>query len=211
MVWHWASLSIVLILLCGLGGPLGALAVGLLMLQGVLVVRAGFEPLVSGWAVIAYGLLTVVQVYGDLYFVPIRARDQHYLDARRTTNAFLHARFQSLFRPLVTALVVAALPSERPTQEVAVVAFVLGTAVYWLSAWIREYVAIRRGALVLLLLETAKHMGLLLAVVLVFWLPTAALVWLVFMLGPTIVWTLRLQREPHAFEVYGGMRAPDDA
>ena len=195
IAWHLGALALPLVILTGLDAPLGALALALLVANGAVTLRPEFAGLTAGWLMAVYGLLAAAQVAADWYFIPIRARDQRYLDPRRTLNAYLHSRFQSLLRPLAAALVLAALPTNYPTQPIAVVGFVLGAAVYWFSAWVREYAAITRGTLVLVLLETVKHIALLGAALLLLWLPLAALAWLAALLLPTALWTLRLQRE----------------
>lgn len=195
MGWQLISLALVLLIMAGISGSLAVFAVGLLAMNGVLIVRPDFAHLVSpGWVTV-YAMLAVLQICADLYFVPERVRDRQYLDERRTANAYLHARFQSFFRPVIAVLVVAALPLSLPVQPLAVAAFVLGSAVYWFSAWIREFVAMRRGAIVLTLLETAKHLGVLLAVLLAHWLPVLTLALIVILAAPVALWASRLQRE----------------
>lgn len=209
--WQLASLGLTLLLVAGLDAPLAALALCFLVLDDKLVLRGEWGALTTGvWAVL-YALLAVVQWAADVYFVPIRVRDGRYLDPRRTTNAYLHARAQSLLRPLIAAILVAALPTALPVQPLAVVGFLVGTAVYWFSAWVREYAALRRGVIVLVLLETLKHAGLLGVVFLMVWLPSFALVGLLALLLPAVWWTARLQREQAPWTTYGGAGVSDDA
>lgn len=208
MLW---LIALALTVMAGLNAPLAACALSLAALNGVAQIRPEL-----GWVqspvtlAIAIGLLAA-QLLADLYFVPITVKDRLYLNPQRTGNNYVHARFQSLFRPLAAAVVVAALPLPLPDWTLAVAGFSLATACYWLSAWMREYIALARGALVLLAMETLKNAALLAAAALLFWLPPLALLLLLAVLLPTVAWTLRLQREVIVDGVYGGQRAGEDS
>jgi hypothetical protein len=208
MLW---IIALMLILLAGLNAPLALCAISLAALNGQLMPRAELSWLASPWL---FGLalaLLALQLLADLYFVPIRVKDRVYLSPGRTENNYLHARVQSFLRPLFGAVLVAALPLPLPDWPAAVLGFSGTTAIYWLSAWIREYTAIARGALVLLALETIKN-GVLIALgLLTFWLPPLALLLLLVLLGQTSLWTMRLQREQLFYGHQGGQRAGEDS
>ncbi len=207
MIW---VIALLLIVLAGLNAPLAVCALSLAALNGFILLRPELAWIGTSWiALIALGLLTL-QLLADLYFVPITVKDRMYLNPQRTQNNYLHARVQSFLRPLVGALVAAALPLPAPDWTTAVFGFTCATAVYWLSAWIREYVAVMRGALVLLALETLKNALLMVLALLAFWAPLLALLLLLWMLLPTIAWTTRLQREQLLYTNYGGQRAGED-
>ncbi len=208
MVW---IVAFVLIIMAGLNAPLAACALSLAALNGLILVRPELAWIATPWLfVLVLGLL-LLQLLADLYFVPITVRDRMYLNPRRTHYAYLHARVQSLFRPLVAAVVTAAIPLAAPDWTTAVFGFTTATACYWLSAWIREHVAIARGALVLLMIETLKNGLLIVLALLLFWLPPLALGLLLLLLLPTVVWTMRLQREQLIYIQYGGRGASEDA
>jgi hypothetical protein len=157
-------------------------------------------------------LLLLVQLCADLYFVPATVKDRRYLHPRRVHYAYLHARAQSLFRPLCAALIAAAvLVPSVPDWRMALLGFCGATAMYWLSAWMREYVAQTRGTLVLIALETAKNVLLVPLVVLAFLAPFFAVALAVAMLAPTAWWTAGLQREFQLYPPHGGQRASEDA
>jgi hypothetical protein len=201
---------LVLIAAAGLNAPLALCAVSLAALNGF-ELQPEFGWLASPW-VLAGGLVWLaLQLYADLYFVPITVKDWRYLHPRRTHNAYLHARVQSLLRPLCAALVVAAVPLPMVDWEIALLGFCGAAAVYWLSAWIREFVARTRGTLVLIALETAKNVLLVPLVMLAFWLPLVAVMLLAALLAQTALWSWRLQREYRLYAHYGGHRAREDA
>jgi hypothetical protein len=208
MLW---LIALALIVIAGLNAPLAICALSLAALNGLVALRPEFWWIETPWTFVLALLLLAVQLLADLYFVPIRVRDRLYLNPQRTANNYVHARFQSLFRPLAAAVLIAALPLPAPDWTLAVVGFSLATACYWLSAWVREHVAVARGALVLLALETLKNATLLAAAALLFWLPPLALVLLLLSLLPTAAWTLRLQREVIVDVSYGGRRAGEDS
>ncbi|MBA3943105.1 MAG: hypothetical protein H0X37_00920 [Herpetosiphonaceae bacterium] len=211
MTWHLGVLGVALVVLAGLDAPLALLALGLLTFNHGIALQPELLPFAHGWSLTIIALLAILQAFANLYFVPIRVRDGQYLAPLRMGNAHLHARLQSLLRPLVAALIVAAVPTPLPVQPLAVACFFGGTAVYWFSAWVREYVAIARGALVLMLLEMTKHLLLLLVVVLLLWSPLLALSALAVLAGLTAAWTGRLQRESPHVPSYGGASVADDA
>lgn len=193
--WQLGSMWVALVLLAGMGGPLAALTLAIVVVNGAVLVRPEAAGWFGGWGVAVYGLLTLVQLLGNLYFVPIRVRDVQYLAPQRTMNAYLHARFQSFWRPLSAALVAAALPLPWAAQTVAVAGFVAGTTVYWFWAWVREYVAIKRGTIVLIALELLKDMTLLVAVLVVLWLPLMAALALLACAVPVAWWVWQLYHE----------------
>ncbi len=209
--WHVGGICVMLVVLAGLDAPLALLALGLLAVTHGIALRTELLPFVHGWTLSLIGLLTILQAFANLYFVPIRVRDAQYLAPVRLGNAHLHARLQSLLRPLIAALVVAAIPTTLPVQPLAVACFFGGTAVYWFSAWVREYVAVARGALVLMLLEMTKYLLLLLVMLLLLWSPLLALSSLGLLASMTATWTGRLQRESPLVSVYGGAIVADDA
>ncbi len=205
------GMVLALIVVAGLNGPLAVCAVSLAMLNGVVLLQSQEVSWIgSPWLFGVALLLWAVQLCADLYFVPITAKDSRYLNPRRTHNAYLHARAQSLFRPLCGALIAAAL---LPIDDwlAALLGFCGATAIYWLSAWIREFVARTRGTILLIALETAKNVLLIPLVVLAFRFPLLALGLAVAMLAPTAWWTAHLQREYWLYASYGGHRAREDA
>lgn len=207
MLW---LIGLVLLLLAGLNAPLAAVVLSLAALNGLVELRPELAWIGTPWLCSVALALLVLQLLADLYFVPITVKDRVYLNPERTHNNYLHARVQSLVRPLTAAVIVAALPLPISDLAAAVCGFTLATGVYWLSAWVREWVAIGRGALVLLVLETLKNALLLLLALLVFWLPLLALVLLLLLVLPTIVWTTRLHREQLLYAHYGGQSAGED-
>jgi hypothetical protein len=210
MVWM-SVIALVLIVIAGLNAPLAVCALSLAAMNGLVILRPEFAWIGTPWAFLLALVLLGLQLLADLYFVPITVKDRIYLNPLRTQNAYLHARAQSFFRPLVGAVTTAALPLLLPDWIAAVLGFSSATACYWLSAWIREYVAIARGALILLVLETLKNALLMMLALLTFWLPPLALVLLIVLLFPTIVWTMRLQREQMLYARYGGQSVGEDA
>jgi hypothetical protein len=208
MIWLIAML---LIMIAGLNAPLAVCALSLAAFTGMIELRPEWIWLASPWVLSGALSLLVLQLLADLYFVPVTVRDYAYLHPNRTHNNYLHARLQSFLRPMVAALVCAALVLPLADWLAATLAFTLATACYWLTAWIREYVAITRGALVLLVLETIKNALLIVLSLLIFWLPLLALGLLFAMVMPTIAWTLRLQRERLLYDTPGGQRASEDA
>lgn len=209
MVWI-SVIALVLIIIAGLNAPLAACALSIAVLNGLVATRPELAWVGSPWTLSIMLLLLAAQLLADLYFLPITVKDRVYLNPQRTENAYLHARVQSLFRPLVAAFIVAALPLPLADWMAAVFGFSSATACYWLTAWVREYTAIARGALILLILETLKNALLIPIALLTFWLPPLALVLLIGMLFPTIVWTMRLQREQMLYAHYGGQSAGED-
>ena len=209
MVWM-SVISLALIIIAGLNAPLAVCALSIAALNGLVQLRPEMAWIGTPWAcVVTLGLL-VAQLLADLFFVPITVKDRIYLNPARTDTAYLHARAQSLFRPLVAAVITAALPLPLADWTAAVFGFSSATACYWLSAWIREYVAITRGALILLALETLKNALLIMAALLVFSLPPLALGLLGGLLFPTVAWTMRLQQEHSLYAHYGGQSAGED-
>gem|GEM_PF-4004625 len=208
MIW---IVAIVLIVLAGLNAPLALCTLSLAALNGVVVLQPDIAWVGTPWLFWIALALLAAQLLLDLYFVPITVRDRIYLNPQRTQNAYLHARVQSLWRPLVAAVVTAALPLPVPDWLAASVGFTCASACYWLTAWIREYVAITRGALVLLVIETLKNASLLALASIVFWLPPLALGLLIWLLLPMIIWTMRLQREQMLYTPYGGQSAREDS
>lgn len=208
MLW---IVTVMLIMIAGFNAPLAASALSLATLSGLITLRPDLVWLGTPWALSIALLLLGVQLLADLYFVPITVKDVMYLNPQRTQNNYLHARVQSLFRPLVAAIITGALPLPGADWMRAVLGFTGATACYWLSAWVREHVAVTRGALVLLCIETLKNAVLLLLALITFWLPLLALGLLVALMLPVIVWTTRLQREHILYASYGGQRAGEDS
>lgn len=208
MIW---LIALVLILLTGLNAPLAACALALATLNGSIVLRPDSTWIGSLWFSALSLFFLGLQLLADLYFVPITVRDRIYLNPQRTQNNYLHARAQSLLRPLVAAVIIGVLPLPIPDWTAAVFGFTSATACYWLSAWIREQVAVTRGALVLLILETFKNALLLVLALVTFWLPPLALGLLVLLLLPMISWTMRLQREQPWYMQYGGQGVGEDS
>ncbi len=210
MVWM-SVIALVLIVIAGLNAPLAACALSIAAANGLVTLRPEFAWIGTPWACLLTLLLLGLQLLADLYFVPITVKDRIYLNPLRTHNAYLHARVQSFFRPLAAAVITAALPLPLPDWTAAVLGFSSATACYWLSAWIREYVAIARGALILLVLETLKNALLIVLALMTFWLPPLALVLLIVLVFPTVVWTMRLQREHLLYARYGGQSVGEEA
>jgi hypothetical protein len=205
------TVAIALVIVAGLSAPLAICALSLAALNGWLLLRPEFAWIGLPWLFGAACIAFVIQVGADLYFVPITVKDGMYLNPRRMYNAYLHARVQSLLRPLAAALVVAALPLPLADWIAAVGGFTGAAGCYWLSAWIREYVAVTRGALLLFVLETLKNALLIPLAVLVFWLPPLGLGLLIAMLVPAVLWTARLQHEHTVYTRYGGQHVGKDA
>ena len=206
------TIALVLIIVAGLNAPLALCALSLAVLQGWLPeIRPEFAWIGSPWLLSAAFAAWVVQVCADLYFVPITVKDRRYLHPRRTHYAYFHARLQSFSRPLVAAPLVAALPLPLSDWLAAVLGFTGAAICYWLSAWIREYVAITRGVLILFVLEILKNVLLLPVAFLTFWLPPLGLAILLTSLLPTVFWTLRLQHEHVVYTRFGGQRVGEDA
>lgn len=208
MMW---VIALALLLIGGLNTPLAAYALSLAALNRWVTLQPDFVWIDSSWFRTIALVWLVLQLLADLYFVPITVRDRIYINPHRTQNNYLHARVQSLMRPLAAAVMIAALPLPLPDWLAGLFGFSSVTAYYWLTAWIREYVAMMRGALVLLVLETLKNALLLGLALLAFWLPPLALVLLCLLLLPTIVWTSRLQQEHLLYPQYGGQRAGEDS
>lgn len=207
MIW---LITGILLLMAGFNAPLAAVVLSLAALNGVIVLRPDFAWIGTPWLCAVVLALLVLQLLADLYFVPITAKDKVYLNPQRTHNNYVHARMQSLVRPLFAAAIMAALPLPISDSTAAIVGFSIVTGCYWLSAWIREMVAMNRGALVLLVLETLKNALLLLLSLVVFWVPLLALGLLLLLLLPTIAWTLRLQREQLLYAYDGGQGGGED-
>ena len=203
-------LGFALVVLAGLNPPLSILGLTLATASTHVALHAELAWLVDP-AVVWMGTgVLALQFLADLYFVPATVKDRAYIHPARIVNAYLHARFQSLIRPLAAALVLAALPVGLPAQSAAVLGFVCGTAIYWLTAWVREHVAMRRGSLVLLLVETAKNVvGLLVALVAGLSAPLA-LGLLGSLLIPMALWAARLRRDQLLYPAYGGGSASKD-
>lgn len=208
MIWVVAAM---LVFLAGLSAPLAALTLSIAALNGVITLRPGQEWIGSLWCFAATFVLLIGQILADLFFIPITVKDRAYLRPARTQNNYLHARAQSLFRPMVAAVLIAALPLPIPDWTAAVLGFCGAVAVYWLSAWIREHIAINRGALLLVLLETLKNIVLLALAAMTFWLPPLALALMLLSILPLVVWTWKLQREHWMYASYGGQRAGEDS
>ncbi|HZG68744.1 MAG TPA: hypothetical protein VEZ12_18510 [Herpetosiphonaceae bacterium] len=205
------SIGTCLALLAGLNPLLALVALGLAVSNGRLTPRDELAWATGPYMLGLWSALLMVQVVADLYFVPATVRDRAYLDPLRVLNAYLHARLQSFFRPLIAAIVLAALPLPHPVQSAAVLGFVAGTAIYWATAWVREHVAISRGSMLLLLVEVIKNGAGVAAAVLLGWAPSLALTLLVSMITPTAVWAARLRREQILYPPYGGHLAPEDS
>jgi hypothetical protein len=203
-------LGLTLVMLAGLNAPLAGLALGLAVASLQIVVVGELRWLVEPPMLWVWSALLVAQFLADLFFVPATVRDRAYVHSQRFVNAHLHTRFQSLVRPFVGALALAALPLGVQAQMAATVGFVLGTAVYWTTAWIREHVAVSRGSVILLILEMTKNVTGLMVVWLASIVPTLALVMLGSWLVPVVLWTARLQREQSAYSTLGGQIAQDD-
>lgn len=202
-----------LIIAAGLNAPLAMCALSLAAINGSVTLRLddGMAWIGTPWFLGFAVVMLILQLYADLYFVPITVKDWRYLNPSRTHNAYLHARLQSFLRPLCSALIVAAVLVSLPEWIAALLGFCGATAIYWLSAWIREFVARTRGVLMLMVLETMKNILLIPLVVLAFWLPLLSVALGVAMLTPTALWTTRLQREYQLYASYGGQRAREDA
>lgn len=207
MIW---VIALVLLLLAGLNAPLAAVVLSLAALNRAIELRPDAAWIGTPWLCATVVALLGLQLLSDLYFVPIKVRDRVYLKPPRTQNNYLYARIQSLMRPLIAAAIASALPLPVSDVAAAVFGFTLATGCYWLTAWVREIVAITRGALVLLMLETLKNAVLLLLGLLVVWLPLLALGLLLLLVFPTIVWTMRLQREQLLYAHYGGQGVGED-
>jgi len=207
MFW---TVALVLTVVAGLNAPLAMCALSLAAINGLVPLRPELAfigtPL---FAVVALALLAA-QLLADLYFVPITVMDRAYLSPERMHNNYLHARAQSLLRPLTAALLLAALPLPIADWTAAVFGFSGATGVYWLTAWAREYIALTRGALVLLIVETFKNALLLPLALLAVWLPLLALALLLLLLLSLVSWTLRLEREHRLHVRGGGPRAGQD-
>ncbi len=208
MIW---VVAVTVMVLVGLNAPLAACALSLAVLNERIAVRHEFAWLGTPGSVVLALALLALQLLADLYFVPIIVKDRVYLNPQRTHNAYLHARIQSFLRPLTGAVLIASLPLPIPDWTAAVLGFTVATGVYWLSAWIREYVAMARGALVLLVIEALKNAILLMLAALLFWLPPLALLLLLVLLFQTSAWTMKLQREHLLHAQYGGQRAGEDS
>lgn len=204
-------LGLTLVVLAGLNAPLSVVALWMAAAAAPIVLRHELAWIASPSAIwLAVGTLAL-QFLADLYFVPATVRDRAYVGEDRVVNAFLHARFQSFFRPLVAGLVFAALPTPASTQMAAAAGFLLGTAIYWGSAWVREQVAISRGSVILLIVEVLKNILALGAAVLVTLSPSVALVLIGGALVPLALWAARLHREQSLYPAYGGRIAPEDS
>lgn len=207
MFW---TVALVLMVLAGLNAPLAMCALGLAAINGLLPLRPDLALIgTPTFAVVSLALLAA-QLLADLYFVPITVMDRAYLSPQRTDYNYLHARAQSLLRPLTAALLLAALPLPIPDWTAAVLGFTGATGIYWLTAWAREYIALTRGALVLLVIETLKNALLLPLALLAVWLPLLALALLLLLLLPIVPWTQRLEREHRIYLREGGPRAGHD-
>jgi len=203
--------GLVIVLLAGLNAPLGLVAVQLVIAGMGIATRPDLVWIVGPVMLWVWIGALALQFAADLYFIPATAKDRSYLNPQRVVNAYLHARFQSLVRPAAAALAFAALPLPLPAQSAAVIGFVGGAAVYWTTAWIREQVAISRGALLLVLLELGKELAGLIIAGLVAFLPLVALA---LVLGPallTTLWAARLQRERSLYGPLGGQVASEDS
>jgi hypothetical protein len=204
-------LGMVLVTLAGLSAPLGMLALSLAAVRGPLMLRPELSWTVSPWMIWLWTVLLALQFLADLYFVPATVKDRLYLHQARVVNAYLHARLQSLLRPLAAALVLAALPSPLAAQNAAVLGFVCGTALYWGTAWVREQVAISRGSVILFAVEMAKNMiGLMIALI-ASTIPPLVFGMLICLLAPIALWAGRLRREQLLYPAYGGRIARKDS
>ena len=204
-------LGTTLVILAGLNAPLGALALALVSASAMLALRAEVAWLASPAVVWLWSALLILQFLADLYFMPATVRDRAYLHRARTANAYLHARLQSLVRPLVAALILAALPLPLGVQATAVVGFVLGTAIYWGTAWVREQVAMSRGSVILLITEMVKNVAAVGIAVLTLTSAPLALACLVYIVLVLSLWAGRLRREQTLYQGYGGRIAPEDS
>ena len=204
-------LGLTLVVLAGLNAPLAGLALCLAVAGSQIIVHTELRWLVEPSMMWLWSGLLVLQFLADLHFVPVTVRDRAYLHNRRFVNAHLNTRFQSLARPLVGALTIASLPLALQPQTAAVIGFVIGTAVYWTTAWIREHVAISRGSVILLIVEMTKNIAGLVVVVVAGVVPTLALLLLVSWIVPMALWTARLQREQATYPTVGGQIAQDDS
>jgi hypothetical protein len=204
-------IALTLVLLTGLNPMLGVVALSLTFFSQGVAPRPEFDWAANPRLLWLWALLLALQFLADLYFVPATVRDQSYLQLTRVVNAYLHARLQSFVRPLTAAIVLATLPTPLAAQSSAVMGFIGGTAVYWLTAWIREQVAISRGSFVLLLLEMLKNLGGLMAAVLVGWAAPLSLIMVGGMLAAAAWWAERLRREQSQYPPYGGKVAPEDS
>jgi hypothetical protein len=207
MVWLIAG---ALLAIAGFNAPLALCALGIATNQGLIEPRAPLHWLGEPWFIGFAFTLLIIQLLADLYFVPITVRDRSYLNPYRTHNNYLHARVQSLYRPLAGAVIVAALPLPLTDWASAIVGWSVAMGGYWLSAWIREYVAVMRGAIVLLTIETLKNALLLSVAVIVFWLPPLALLVIAACVAPVVGWTLRLKQEYARALIDGGQRVSED-
>lgn len=207
MLW---IVGLVLLVLAGLNAPLAACVLSVAALGGFVELQPTFRWIATPWFCSIAFMVLAIQLLADLYFVPITVKDRIYLNPQRTQNNYLHARVQSFFRPLVGAILAAALPLPVPDWLAAVCGFAIASGCYWFSAWIREHVAISRGAIVLLVLETLKNALLIGLALLVFWRPPLALGLLVVLLAPVIIWTLQLQQEQSIVTFNGGQRVGED-
>ena len=204
-------LGVVLVILAGLNPILGMLALWLAALTMPMVLRPELGWLLAPWLPWTLGALLVLQFLADLYFVPATVRDRGYLRSGRMINSHLNTRFQSLLRPLAAAVALAALPLPVSVQGMAVLGFLAGTGIYWLTAWVREQLAISRGSLILLLAETAKNMIAVVVAALAGWTPPLALAILASLLVTMTWWAARLRREQQLYPAYGGRIAPKDS
>lgn len=208
---HLWCLGTALVILAGLSAPLGMLALSIAAVSGPLLLRPELSLLGSPWMIWIWTILLALQFLADLYFVPATVKDRPYLHHARVVNAYLHARLQSLLRPLAAALVLAALPSPLAAQNAAVLGFICGTALYWGTAWVREQVAISRGSVILFALEMAKNIiGLMVAAV-AGTIPLLVFGMLVCLLVPVALWAGRLRREQLLYPAYGGRIAQKDS
>ncbi|GAC1564638.1 MAG: hypothetical protein NVS2B7_38670 [Herpetosiphon sp.] len=208
--WFIGAYAAALVVIAGFDAPLAVLALALLALSGVLPLNGAVWGMPAAVVAAGFGLLAVLQAFLNVYFVPISVRDRQYVSARRTEFSYLHTRFQSLFRPLVSALVVGALPMAAQVQVVAFVGFVMATVLYWYGAWVRERIAMTRGTLVLVAGEMVKQGFLAFVVTLLFWSPLLAVACLLATLMPTTWWVLRLQRESRPIPMIGILSVADD-
>ena len=206
-----ALLGLTLVVLAGLNPPLTLLALGFASGHLPVGIRSELLWLIEPPMWWIWSGFLVLQFLADLYFIPASISDRPYLHSARVVNSYLNARLQSFVRPLVAALVLAALPLPLPAQSAAVVGFIAGTAIYWSTAWVREQVAMSRGSVILLLVEMAKNLSALVVVVLVNWSPPLALGALGVFLTAMTWWATRLRRELSLYSSYGGRVAPEDS
>ena len=106
MIWLMAG---ALLAMAGLNAPLALCALSIAAYQGAIEPRAPLQWLGEPWFIGLTFALLIIQLLADLYFVPITVRDRSYLNPYRTHNNYLHARVQSLYRPLAGAVIAAAL------------------------------------------------------------------------------------------------------